>query len=71
LGWAVTFVERDKWYLVVDCKQCRRGTVLGEVAAADDFASRTPAAFSWKCPYCGKRQLVQRDQVERCQGIYI
>jgi DNA-directed RNA polymerase subunit RPC12/RpoP len=71
MGWAMTFVERDKWYSVIDCKRCLRGTVLDEASAEADLASRAPAAFNWKCPYCGNRQMVQRDQVECCQGIYL
>jgi hypothetical protein len=70
-GWVMTFVERDRWYLVVDCKRCQRSTVISEVAAADNVASRAPLAFSWKFPHRGKRQILHPDQVECCQGLYI
>ncbi len=71
LAMLMNFVERDKWYYVVDCQRCERGLVLREAPAAEDVASPALAALPWKCPQCGTRQIVHRGQVERCQGIYL
>ena len=67
----LNFVERDQWYLLVDCKKCRRSTVLCEVATSEEFAAPMRAAFSWKCPHCGAKRRYQPEDVQRCQGIYL
>jgi hypothetical protein len=64
-------VERDKWYLLIDCPICDRGTVLREAPNPNDAEEPTIGRFSWKCPYCGTRQIAYSEQIQRCQGIYI
>lgn len=69
-------VERDKWYFLIDCPICNRGTVLREARGPDDAlkaAAMEPAIerFSWKCSNCGTRQTVYSEQIQLCQGIYL
>jgi hypothetical protein len=67
----LNIVERDKWYFVVECRNCDRATVLREAPAPEEVAKPVMPAFPWKCRYCGKKQRFRTEQVERCQGIYI
>ncbi len=71
MGRWMNIVERDKWYYVVDCGKCDRGMVLSEARSSEEVARPGMATFFWKCPYCGNRQIVHQEKVERCQGIYL
>ena len=66
----MNIVERDKWYFVIDCERCRRGTVLREAPSPAEAEKPIIKDFSWKCPYCGNRQNGTK-QIQCCQGIYI
>ncbi len=67
----MTIIERDKWYFVIDCENCDRGTVVKEAPAPGEVARPEIASISWKCRYCGNRQIIQQEHLQRCQGIYI
>jgi aspartate carbamoyltransferase regulatory subunit len=67
----LNIVERDKWNCVIDCENRNCVNVLREVSSLAEVANPAMPAFSWKCPYCGRKQFVQAEQVERCQGIYV
>ncbi len=71
MEFGLNIVERDKWYYVIDCGNCNRVNVLREAPALAEVANPAMPAFSWKCPYCGRKQFIQAERVERCQGIYV
>lgn len=64
-------IERDKWYYIIDCRNCDRPAVLGEAPASEEMARSAMPAFSWQCPHCRERQIVLGERVVRCQGIYV
>jgi predicted RNA-binding Zn-ribbon protein involved in translation (DUF1610 family) len=69
-GCFMRIVEREKWYLLIECANCERGSVLCEAASLTDTESTTKA-FSWRCPYCGDKGIYRPEQVQRLQGIYV
>ncbi len=64
-------VDRNAWYLLIDCKNCGRCSVLGEAPSPQELPELKLAAFSRRCPYCGATGVYQPAEVERVQGIYI
>ena len=67
----VNWVERDKWYFIVDCGNCARGAILREASSPDELAQPRISAFLLKCSYCGHKEVYQSEQLQCHQGLYL
>jgi predicted RNA-binding Zn-ribbon protein involved in translation (DUF1610 family) len=63
-------VEAHKWYFLVECARCKRGTAFSEAPSPEEEPAPMMEAFSWKCPHCGDERIYQPEQVQRGQGLY-